>query len=79
MAGTYHVGKEYQGRGYGRETMEEIIRLVRDEMGCRSIGLSVEPENHHARKLYENLGFSETGEAIQGQLIMKLTFEEQPG
>jgi diamine N-acetyltransferase len=73
------IDREYQGRGYGRETMEEIIRLVRDEMGCRSIGLSVEPENHHARNLYESLGFRETGEAIQGQLIMKLSFEGQPG
>ena len=71
------VDREYQGRGYGRQTMEEIIRLVRDEMGCRSLGLSVEPENHLARKLYEGLGFGETGEAIQGQLIMKLDLEGQ--
>lgn len=72
------IDREYQGRGYGRQTMKEIIRLVRDDMGCRSIGLSVEPENRNARKLYESLGFRETGEAIQGQLIMKLTFQEQP-
>ncbi|MDQ3928156.1 MAG: GNAT family N-acetyltransferase [Chloroflexota bacterium] len=72
------IDKRYQGRGYGRQAMEEIIRLVRDDMDCRSIGLSVERENHNARKLYESLGFKETGEAIGGQLIMKLTFEEQP-
>ncbi len=59
-------------------TTEEIIRLARDEMGCRSIGLSVEPEDHNARKLYESQGFKETGEAFGGRLIMKLTFEEQP-
>ncbi|MEA2574774.1 MAG: diamine N-acetyltransferase [Chloroflexia bacterium] len=73
------IDKRYQGCGYGRQTMEEIIRLVRDDMGCRSIGLSVEPENQNARKLYQSLGFRETGEAIHGQLIMKLTFEEQAG
>jgi diamine N-acetyltransferase len=72
------IDKRYQGRGYGRQTVEEIIRLVRDDMGCRAIGLSVEPKNQNARKLYESLGFRETGEAIQGQIIMKLTFEEQP-
>lgn len=72
------IDKRYQGRGYGRQTMEEIMRVARDEMGCRAIGLSVEPENHSARKLYESLGFRDTGEAIRGQLIMKLTFEEQP-
>ncbi|MDQ3705812.1 MAG: GNAT family N-acetyltransferase [Chloroflexota bacterium] len=72
------IDKRYQGRGYGRQTMVEIIRLVRDDMGCRSIGLSVEPKNQNARKLYDSLGFRETGEAIQGQIIMKLTFEEQP-
>ncbi len=72
------IDRHYQGRGYGRQAMEEIIRLVRDDMGCRAIGLSVEPKNHNARRLYESLGFKETGEAIRGQLILKLTFEEQP-
>ena len=72
------IDKRYQGRGYGRQATEEIIRLVRDEMGCRSIGLSVVPENRNARRLYERLGFKETGESIRGQLIMKLTLEEQP-
>ena len=71
------IDKRHQGRGYGRQTMEEIIRLVRDELGCRAVGLSVEPENRSARKLYESLGFVETGESIRGQLIMKLTFGER--
>ncbi|MDQ3929423.1 MAG: GNAT family N-acetyltransferase [Chloroflexota bacterium] len=43
------IDKRYQGRGYGRRAMEEIIRLVRDDRGCRSIGLSVEPKNRNAR------------------------------
>ncbi len=72
------IDKRYQGRGYGRQAMQEIIRMVRDEMGCRSIGLSVEPENRNARRLYESLGFRETGEAIRGQLIMRLDFAGQP-
>lgn len=72
------IDKRHQGRGYGRQAMEEIIRLARDDMGCRAVGLSVAPKNQNARKLYESLGFKETGEAIQGQIIMKLTLEEQP-
>lgn len=71
------VDKAYQGRGYGRATMLEMIRLVRDELGCTALGLSVEPHNHGAMRLYRSLGFKDAGRKIGEEVVLKLTFESQ--
>lgn len=51
------VGEEFQGRGYGRAAMEEVIRRMRLIPEVRFIATSVIPENEAANRLYESLGF----------------------
>ena len=70
------VDKAHQGKGYGRAAMVEVIRRLRAEPGCREIILSVNPENHSARKLYESLGFVKTGEVSYGEDVMRLACED---
>ena len=70
------VDKAHQGKGYGRAALVEVIRRLRAEPGCRQIALSVNPENHSARKLYESLGFVKTGEVSHGEDVMRLGFED---
>ena len=71
------IDKNHQGKGYGRAAMLEAIRRMRAEPDCHEIALSFEPENTGAEKLYESLGFKKTGEVIEGEVVMRLRWDEK--
>ena len=58
-----------QGQGYGRFAMNWMIELFRKDERIKSVGISYEPENAVARKLYAKLRFVETGEML-GEEVM---------
>jgi len=62
------VDEKYQGRGYGRFGMEKLLEIFRADDRIRAVGISYEPENESARRLYASLGFQETGRIIEGEL-----------
>ncbi len=62
------VDEKYQGRGYGRFSMEKLLEIFRADDRIRAVGISYEPENESARRLYASLGFLETGRMIEGEL-----------
>jgi diamine N-acetyltransferase len=63
------IDKRYQGKGYGRKAMEMLIERVRKE-GVTKLGLSYEPYNKVAEKLYLSLGFKNSGMTIgEGQIV----------
>jgi len=66
------VGQQYQGRGYGRAAMEEIIRRLKAEPDCQEIFTSYEPDNDVAAKLYRSLRFEDTGRIEDGELVVRL-------
>jgi diamine N-acetyltransferase len=66
------VDEKYQGRGYGRFGMEKMLEIFRADDRIKTVGISYEPENEAARKLYASLGFEETGEMIQGETMAVL-------
>jgi len=66
------VGQQYQGRGYGRAAMEEIIRRLKAVPDCQEIFTSYKPGNHIAAKLYRSLGFEDTGRIEDGELVVRL-------
>jgi diamine N-acetyltransferase len=66
------VDDKYQGKGYGRFGMEKMLEIFRADERIEAVGISYEPENHAARKLYASLGFAETGEMVQGEVIAEL-------
>ena len=65
------IDRNFQGRGYGRQTVEAVLALVRTcPFGpAEKIWLSYEPENTRARDLYRRCGFAETGELCEGEII----------
>jgi len=69
------IDERFQGRGYGRGGMQALIALMRDEHQCETITLGVNPANHGAMRLYESLGFNDTGEVHHGEMIMRLVLE----
>lgn len=63
-----HVGrlgiallKEYRGMGIGRELLQKIIDLAKQELGISIIFLEHFANNPRARALYEKFGFREIG------------------
>jgi diamine N-acetyltransferase len=66
------VDEKFQGKGYGRFGMEKLLEIFRTDDRIKEIGISYEPENEGARKLYASLGFVEPGEMIGGETLAVL-------
>ena len=58
------VDEKYQGNGYGRAGMEKMLEIFRADERIKTVGISYEPDNDAARKLYASLGFVETGRIL---------------
>lgn len=71
----YHffVDHRYQGHGYGTRALQAIIALLRREHPCcRSVSLTVHPDNVAAQRLYTRAGFVPTGESQDGEPLYRL-------
>jgi len=62
-----------QGKGYGKMAMDLLLTRIEAEAGPNAIEvlISYEPHNEVARKLYASVGFVETGEMVDGEVIAK--------
>jgi diamine N-acetyltransferase len=66
------VDAAQQGRGIGRAAMQVLVDDLRSRPGCRLVALTVHEDNAAARALYRSLGFAETGERDDDELVMVL-------
>ena len=71
------VDVKYQGRGYGRDAMKEVIRRLKLHKSCRLIRTSFDPDNETAWSLYQSLGFKKTGEIVEGEVVCVLQVKEE--
>lgn len=70
----YMIDKRYQGKGYGKAALAQILDLLKNTFKCKEVGLSEVPENYVAKKLYGSLGFEFTGEIDDGEEVMVKRF-----
>jgi diamine N-acetyltransferase len=61
------VDENQQGKGYGKFGMEKMLEIFRADERIQCVGISYEPNNEGARKLYARLGFVETGKILDGE------------
>lgn len=66
------VDEKFQGKGYGREIMQLVLDVFRADERIQNAGISYEPENESARKLYASLGFIEPGDLIENETLANL-------
>lgn len=68
------VADEFQGKGYGRFGMDRMLEIFRADERIKEVGISYEPDNEVARKLYASLGFVETGRMLgeEDEAILRL-------
>jgi len=72
----FMIGKQFQGRGYGKAAMSLILEYVKTwpQGVATSFYTSFEPKNEVARKLYADFGFTETGEIKWDEIVTRLVF-----
>jgi RimJ/RimL family protein N-acetyltransferase len=66
------VAEKHQGRGYGRAAMKVMKELFLANARVKAVCISYAPENDVARKLYTSLGFVETGEMLESEVLAVL-------
>jgi len=71
-----YIDKEYQQRGYGKQTLFWAIERLK-EKGAPRILLSVHPDNEVARRIYESIGFEYIDLSWGNELVMKYTCIEE--
>jgi diamine N-acetyltransferase len=74
------IDHTYQGRGYGRAAMQQMIARLAARHGCDEILISYRPENDAARQLYASLGFVEqkvSEDKVTACLELGITNEEE--
>jgi diamine N-acetyltransferase len=69
--GGFVIDGQHQGKGYGRAALETMLDHLATQPGYREAALSYEPENTVARRLYASLGFVETGEHVEDELVAR--------
>ncbi|MBP3911354.1 MAG: GNAT family N-acetyltransferase [Niameybacter sp.] len=68
----FMIDERYQGKGYGKEAMRIIIERLRTPRKRGKIILCYCEDDYIARNLYKALGFRNTGERDEDEIIMEL-------
>ncbi|OMC83169.1 diadenosine tetraphosphatase [Viridibacillus sp. FSL H7-0596] len=61
------IDRKFQGSGYGPKAILLVIEEMKKLEGCNEIYLSTEPNNKRGKKIYEKLGFKNTGRIVDGE------------
>jgi acetyltransferase len=65
------VADRWQRRGLGRELLQRLVRIARDE-GLHRIWADMLAANVGMRRVAESIGFTVTGETVEGTLRAEL-------
>lgn len=58
----FMIGKQYQGKGYGKKAVLEFLDYFKKKHHADKIYISVSVDNSIARKMYADIGFTEIKE-----------------
>lgn len=67
----------YQGKGYGKEAMHQLIERIKQNPKATSLSLSCVPGEGGPEKMYLNMGFAATGEMDGDEQVMILRWGEK--
>jgi diamine N-acetyltransferase len=71
------VGEAQQGKGYGKAAIRALVeRLGHEAPEYRALYLSFVPGNERAERLYREMGFEPTGEVDEGEIVVRLAFDQ---
>ena len=67
------IDQSYQRKGYGRQAIQQTISMLAKEYGHKNFALSYQPANLIAKHLYSSLGFAETDEWEDDEIVARLS------
>lgn len=70
------VHHSYQRRGCGRQAVQAAITMLAEKQGCQHFALSYSPDNA-AKHLYHKLGFVETDEWEDDEVVARLSLARE--
>jgi len=70
------IDRAYQRQGYGREAVRAAVTMLSEAQGYQDFALSYSPSNTAAKRLYEALGFVETGEWEGDEVVARLSVDD---
>lgn len=62
----------HQGKGYGRQAIARLVEYVRTRPNARELLVSYHPGDGSPRDFYLKLGFQETGQVEDGEIVLRL-------
>jgi diamine N-acetyltransferase len=62
-----------QLQGHGRKALIEAMAMLKEQTGSSEFALSYQPDNVVARHLYGSIGFEETGEVAEDEVVARLS------
>lgn len=68
----FMIANNQQGKGYGRKALEYALNIIKESGKFDYVFLDYVPGNDVGKHLYESMGFIETGEIEEGEIVMKL-------
>ena len=74
--GGIFIDHRYQGQGHGRKAIQAAINLLTQKHGYDHFALSYQPSNAVARHLYKTLGFVETNEWEDDEIVARLSLSD---
>lgn len=66
----FMVDARFQKKGYGSLAIREVIKILSARPDCKQIRVNHVPHNTAANRLYKSLGFQETGEMEDGEVVL---------
>jgi diamine N-acetyltransferase len=70
------IDQSYQRKGCGRQAVQRAITMLAREHGYGNFALSYQPDNLIAKHLYSSLGFVETDEWEDDEIVARLSLPE---
>lgn len=67
------IDQRHQGQGYGRQAVQAALAMLNRQHGYQHFALSYQPTNLVARHLYRSLGFAETDEWEDDEIVARIS------
>jgi diamine N-acetyltransferase len=73
------IDERYQGQGYGKAALAEMIERIKAQGSCRAIELDYDRDNVAAGRLYTGFGFQPVEENDDGEILARLEITGHAG
>jgi diamine N-acetyltransferase len=71
------VDHRYQRMGFARQALEQVVDYVAGRPNATTLGVSYVPGSGSPQPFYAALGFAETGEVVDEEMMMRLDISER--